>query len=136
MPRCLELLTAILLCPWLGMAQIASGTISVVAEDSTKAVVPSAAVSVANKNTGLTRSDFSLFKQMTFADKYQLQFRTEFFNLMNTPTFLLPSSNSPSMTCIGRTPGSACNDNNPEFGKLSGSSATGRQIQFGLKIVF
>jgi hypothetical protein len=40
------------------------------------------------------------------------------------------------MTCIGRAPGSACNDNNPEFGKLSGSSATGRQLQFGLKFLF
>jgi len=40
------------------------------------------------------------------------------------------------MTCIGRAPGTACNDNNTEFGKLSGSSATGRQIQFGLKLMF
>ena len=80
--------------------------------------------------------DFSLFKQFTMAEKYRFQFRAEAFNLMNTPTFTLPSSNSPSMTCIGRTPGAACNDNNPEFGKLSGAQATGRQLQFGLKFLF
>jgi hypothetical protein len=88
------------------------------------------------RGPGSVNFDFSVFKEAVFGERYRVQFRTEFFNLTNTPTFLLPSSNSPAMTCIGRTPGSACNDNNPEFGKLSGSSATGRQIQFGLKFLF
>jgi hypothetical protein len=88
------------------------------------------------RGPGSVNFDFSLFKQFMFTEKYRLQFRAEAFNLTNTPTFTLPSSNSPSMTCIGRAPGSACNDNNPEFGKLSGSSATGRQLQFGLKFLF
>jgi hypothetical protein len=88
------------------------------------------------RGPGSVNFDFSLFKQFSFSEGVRLQFRAEAFNLTNTPTFTLPSSNSPSMTCIGRTPGSACNDNNPEFGKLSGSQATGRQIQFGLKLLF
>jgi hypothetical protein len=88
------------------------------------------------RGPGSVNFDFSLFKDFTFLEHYRVQFRGEAFNLTNTPTFLLPSSNSPSMTCIGRTPGSACNDNNPEFGKLSGGTATGRQIQFGLKFIF
>jgi hypothetical protein len=88
------------------------------------------------RGPGSVNFDFSLFKQFTLAEKYRFQFRAEAFNLMNTPTFTLPSSNSPSMTCIGRTPGAACNDNNPEFGKLSGAQATGRQLQFGLKFLF
>jgi hypothetical protein len=88
------------------------------------------------RGPGSVNLDFSLFKEMMLTERYRVQFRAEFFNLTNTPTFMLPSSNSPSMTCIGRTPGAACNDNNPQFGKLSGSSATGRQIQFGLKLIF
>lgn len=88
------------------------------------------------RGPGSVNFDFSLFKQFTIAERYNIQFRAEAFNLTNTPTFLLGSSNSPSMTCIGRTPGSACNDNNPEFGKLSGASSVGRQIQFGLKFLF
>ncbi|MEK7403530.1 MAG: TonB-dependent receptor [Acidobacteriota bacterium] len=88
------------------------------------------------RGPGSVNFDFSLFKEVSVTERYRVQFRTEFFNLTNTPTFLLPSSNSPAMTCIGRTPGSACDDNNVQFGKLSGSSATGRQIQFGLKFVF
>jgi hypothetical protein len=88
------------------------------------------------RGPGSVNFDFSLFKQVTISERYRVQFRAEAFNLTNTPTFTLASSNSPSMTCIGRTPGSACNDNNPEFGKLTGSSATGRQLQFGLKFIF
>lgn len=88
------------------------------------------------RGPGSVNFDFSLFKQVSFTERIRLQFRAEAFNLTNTPTFSLASSNSPSMTCIGRAPGTACNDNNPEFGKLSGSSATGRQIQFGLKLLF
>jgi hypothetical protein len=88
------------------------------------------------RGPGSVNFDFSLFKEFSFTERHRLQFRAEAFNLTNTPTFQLPSSNSPSMTCIGRTPGSACDDNNPEFGKLTGASATGRQIQFGLKFIF
>ncbi|MBI2687723.1 MAG: TonB-dependent receptor [Acidobacteria bacterium] len=88
------------------------------------------------RGPGSVNFDFSLFKQVAFTETMRLQFRAEAFNLTNTPTFSLPSSNSPSMTCIGRTPGSACNDNNPEFGKMSGAQATGRQLQFGLKFIF
>ena len=88
------------------------------------------------RGPGSVNFDMSIFKQFRFAEKWVVQFRAEAFNVTNTPTFTLPSSNSPSMTCIGRAPGSACNDNNPEFGKLSGASATGRQLQFGLKLAF
>jgi hypothetical protein len=88
------------------------------------------------RGPGSVNFDFSIFKDFSITERYRLQFRSEFFNLTNTPTFLLPSSNSPSMTCIGRTPGAACNDNNPEFGKLSSSNATGRQIQMALKLYF
>lgn len=54
-----------------------------------------------------------------------LQFRAEAFNLTNTPTFFLASANSPTLT-VGQ----------PSFGKLSNSTAVGRQIQFGLKLIF
>jgi hypothetical protein len=53
------------------------------------------------------------------------QFRAEAFNVSNTPAFFLPSAASPALT-IG----------NPTFGKLTASSATGRQLQFGLKLLF
>jgi hypothetical protein len=75
---------------------------------------------MASRNT-----DFSLFKNFRPVERVNIQFRAEAFNLTNTPTFFLPSASSPALT-IG----------NPAFGKLSSSSATGRQVQFGLKVSF
>jgi hypothetical protein len=72
---------------------------------------------------------------MHFTERYWLQFRSEFFNFTNTPTFFLPAASSPTLTCIGAA-GAPCNANNPTFGKLTNGTATGRQIQFGLKFYF
>lgn len=77
------------------------------------------------RGPGTENLDFSLFRNFAIRERYNLQFRAETFNLTNTPAFLLPSANSPALT-IG----------NSSFGKLTSSSATGRQIQFGLKLYF
>jgi len=69
--------------------------------------------------------DFSIFRNFAFAERFNLQFRAESFNLTNTPQFFLPSANSPALT-IG----------NSTFGKLTSSASTGRQLQFGLKLYF
>ncbi len=87
------------------------------------------------RGPGSVNLDFSLFKDIAVTERYRLQFRTEAFNLTNTPTFNLPSPTNQTLTCRG-TPGSACNSNNAQFGKLSGSQSVGRQIQFGLKLLF
>lgn len=72
-----------------------------------------------------TNLDFSVFRNFPIRERFNLQFRAEAFNLSNTPAFFLPSAASPALT-IG----------NSTFGKLTSSSATGRQIQFGLKLLF
>jgi hypothetical protein len=87
------------------------------------------------RGPGSKNADVSFFKNTYFGERTMLQFRAEFFNFTNTPTFFLPSANSPTLTCIGAA-GSVCNSNNPQFGKLSSGTATGRQIQFGLKFYF
>ena len=69
--------------------------------------------------------DFSIFRNFAVKERFNLQFRAEGFNLSNTPAFFLPSAASPALT-IG----------NATFGKLTASSATGRQLQLGLKFVF
>ncbi len=69
--------------------------------------------------------DFSLFRNFAIRERMNLQFRAEAFNFTNTPAFFLPAANTPQLT-IG----------NSSFGTLSSSSATGRQIQFGLKLYF
>ncbi len=87
------------------------------------------------RGPGSRNADLSIFKNTAITERAMLQFRAEFFNFTNTPTFYLPGANSPTLTCIG-APGSAGNSNNPSFGKLSSGTATGRQIQFGLKLYF
>jgi len=64
--------------------------------------------------------DFSLFKDFRVTEQVKVQFRTELFNIFNTPQFDLPNAT------IGT--GSA--------GTITGIVGIPRQIQFGLKIVF
>ena len=84
---------------------------------------------------GAKTADVSIFKDTHFTEHKYLEFRAEFFNFTNTPTFSLPSASSPSLTCQG-PPGAACNAKNPNFGALTNASAVGRQIQFGMKLYF
>ena len=63
--------------------------------------------------------DFSIFKNFPINDRARVQFRTEFFNLINHPNF-----RSPSTTYDGSNPG-----------ELTGAG-TSRQIQFALKLLF
>jgi len=71
---------------------------------------------------GINNFDFAIFKRTNFAERYGLEFRTEFFNLFNHPQFGFPSQNL----------GSA------DFGAISSTvpSTNPRLIQFALKFVF
>jgi hypothetical protein len=77
------------------------------------------------RGPGTRNLDFSIFRNFVMKERFKLQFRTEAFNLTNTPAFFLPAANSPALT-IG----------NSSFGLLTSSSAVARQIQFGLKVYF
>ncbi|MEJ7605948.1 MAG: hypothetical protein WKF37_06715 [Bryobacteraceae bacterium] len=77
------------------------------------------------RGPGASNLDFSIFRNFRIGEKMNLQFRSEAFNLSNTPVFTLPGATNTALT-IG----------NPNFGRLTSSSATGRQIQFGLKLLF
>jgi TonB dependent receptor len=77
------------------------------------------------RGPGSVNTDFSAFKNVKIKELSTLQFRAEFFDLTNTPTFFLASANSTTLS-VG----------SPVFGKLSNGTAVGRQIQFGLKLIF
>jgi hypothetical protein len=79
----------------------------------------------AGRGPRATNLDFSMFKNFRVTERVNVQFRAEAFNLSNTPAFSLPGATNSALT-IG----------NPNFGRLTSSSATGRQLQFGLKIAF
>jgi hypothetical protein len=65
--------------------------------------------------------DFSIFKDLAFTERYKLQFRTEIFNIFNTPQFNFPDSGF----------------GDANFGKVTSTLAgTERHVQFALKFLF
>ena len=74
---------------------------------------------------GLATFDLALNKGFVLGEGADLQFRAEFFNLLNRANFGAPSLATFSR---GRASGS--------FGRITRTISTSRQIQFALKIVF
>ena len=72
------------------------------------------------RGPGRSDVDFSVFKQFPVTERFRLQFRGEFFNILNHPQFDLP----------GQTIGS------PSAGVISGTVGTPRDIQFSLRLQF
>jgi len=56
----------------------------------------------------------------------RLQFRSEFFNLTNTPNFRIPTAGVFSNN----------GTRNVQAGRVNTTRTTARQIQFGLKFIF
>jgi hypothetical protein len=83
------------------------------------------------RGPGSVNLDFAVLKDFSLSERSKIQFRSEFFNFTNTPTFNLATPSATSMTCRGN-PNGPCTGN-ADFGTMSSASATGRQIQFGLK---
>ena len=88
------------------------------------------------RGPGFNRLDFSLFKQFEVTDRYRLEFRSEFFNLMNHPNFSLPGF---SGLGVAAAPGALNYNNLDNFGKIN-STRDGqndqREIQFALKLYY
>jgi hypothetical protein len=64
--------------------------------------------------------DLSVFRKFPITEAKSLEFRAEFFNAFNTPTWGAPVSDY----------------SNANFGVITSTASTERQIQFGLKLYF
>jgi hypothetical protein len=64
--------------------------------------------------------DLGIEKTFPVWEKSSLQFRTEFFNLTNTPKFALPVNDQAA----------------PSFGVISSAASNPRILQFALKFLF
>ena len=76
--------------------------------------------------------DLGLFKNTMIVERVRVQFRAEIFNLFNRANFALPD-NQTIFTNVdaqgnGIVPGN--------FGQITRTNTTSRQIQFGLKFIF
>ncbi len=84
---------------------------------------------------GIWRLDFSLFKQFQLTERYRLEFRSEFFNIFNHPTFNGPGFGGNGVVAI---PGST-DYLSTAFGAIGSTRfpfQDPRQIQFALKLYF
>jgi hypothetical protein len=76
---------------------------------------------------GLSELDLSLAKRIPVSERVALQFRGEFFNILNRTNF-----NSPNpIVFTGATGGPS-----PTAGVITSTTTTSRQIQFGLKLLW
>ena len=84
---------------------------------------------------GFHRFDFSLFKNFNFTETRSLQFRSEFFNILNHPNFNSPGFGGNGVTAIA----GAQNFNSSTFGQIGSTRDAPydpRQIQFALKLYY
>lgn len=79
--------------------------------------------------------DFSVLKNTRIRESMNLQFRAEFFNIFNRSNFRQPFSQTGQFESDPISSSSPSTVLNPFFGQILQAYA-GRQIQFGLKLVF
>ena len=84
---------------------------------------------------GFHRLDFSTFKDFQLSERFRLQFRAEFFNILNHPNFNAPGFGGNGVVAIS----GATNFTSPNFGEIGSTRDAPndpRQIQFALKLYF
>ena len=72
------------------------------------------------RGPNLLNFDAALIKSVRIAERWRVMFRSEFFNLLNTPKFWLPNTTF----------------NSVQFGQVSSSAGLPRVLQFSLKVQF
>jgi hypothetical protein len=77
------------------------------------------------RGPGLADVDFSVFKNTAITEKTNLQFRAEFFNLLNRSNYGPPNTTVFSGTSVS-----------PSAGLITTTATNPRQIQLGLKLIF
>ncbi|HXO04256.1 MAG TPA: TonB-dependent receptor [Candidatus Sulfotelmatobacter sp.] len=88
----------------------------------------------------LTSFAFSVFKNFSLTERFTLQFRTEIFNLTNTPDYFIPNNQNDFAT-TNATPTAqqiASGTVNPGFAQIvvTNPDYTPRRFQFALKLLF
>jgi hypothetical protein len=84
------------------------------------------------RGPGVFNLDASLFRNFKLTERFGLQFRTEVFNLTNTPAFNNPGANVSSPTRMAD--GSIINLNG--YTEITSAQGTERQFRFALKLSF
>ncbi len=84
---------------------------------------------------GFRRLDFSVFKTFAVKERVNLQFRTEFFNILNHPNFNAPNFGGNGVVSVSGS-GDFTNSNFGRIGSTRDAPYDPRQIQLALKLLF
>jgi Carboxypeptidase regulatory-like domain/TonB-dependent Receptor Plug Domain len=84
---------------------------------------------------GLAKFDFSAFKAIPINERFSMQFRAEFFNVLNHPTFNAPNFGGNGVTAITNS-GNFTSTAFGEIGSTRFAPYDPRQIQFALKLYY
>jgi hypothetical protein len=84
---------------------------------------------------GFHRLDFSLFKAIPINERFSMQFRTEFFNILNHPNFNAPNFGGNGVVAIGGS-GNFTTNTFGEVGSTRDAPYDPRQVQFALKLYY
>jgi hypothetical protein len=84
---------------------------------------------------GFHRLDFSLFKNFQLNERFNLEFRTEFFNIFNHPNFNSPNFGGNGVVAISGS-GNYLDSTFGDIGSTRDAPYDPRQIQFALKLYF
>lgn len=82
------------------------------------------------------RFDLSLFKNFQFTERTSLQFRSEFFNILNHPNFNAPGFGGNGVIAIGNSLNFNDATNFGRIGSTRDAPNDPRQIQFALKLYY
>jgi hypothetical protein len=69
------------------------------------------------------------------SESFDVQFRAEFFNILNHANFGLPNTNA-FVQQVNTATGSITAAPNGAFGSITTTAANARQIQLGLRVIF
>ena len=89
----------------------------------------------ATRGPGFHRLDFSTFKNIHLNDRFSIQFRAEFFNILNHPNFNAPNFSGNGVIGVSNS-GNFTNANFGEIGSTRDAPFDPRQIQFALKLYY
>ena len=84
---------------------------------------------------GFHRLDFSMFKGFKINERFSLQFRSEFFNILNHPNFNAPNFGGNGVASIGGS-GTYTSSTFGAIGSTRDAPFDPRQIQFALKLYY
>jgi hypothetical protein len=84
---------------------------------------------------GLAKFDFSAFKAIPINERFSMQFRAEFFNILNHPTFNAPNFGGNGVVAITNS-GNFTSSNFGEIGSTRFAPYDPRQIQFAMKLYY